>query len=66
MGRAIHRKMSDEEALKEFGGTSFIFVGGTGLVPRRAGAEERSSGAAAEDKGSGEGESPGVGNDSGD
>ena len=32
MGKAIYRKLSDEEALKEFGRSSFVFVGGTGLI----------------------------------
>ena len=32
MGKAIYRKLSDEEALKEFGRSSFVFVGGTGLA----------------------------------
>ena len=32
MGKAIYRKLSAEEALKEFGRSSFVFVGGTGLI----------------------------------
>ena len=35
MGKAIYRKLSDEEALKEFGRSSFVFVGGTGLIPEQ-------------------------------
>ena len=35
MGKAIYRKLSDEEALKEFGRSSFVFVGGTGLIPKQ-------------------------------
>ena len=33
MGKAIYEKLSAEEALKEFGKSSFVFVGGTGLIP---------------------------------
>ena len=32
MGKAIYKKLSDEEALKKYGKSSFVFVGGTGLV----------------------------------
>ena len=32
MGEAIHRKLGNEEALTKYGRSSFIFVGGTGLV----------------------------------
>ena len=32
MGKAIYRKLSDEEILKEFGRSSVVFVGGAGLV----------------------------------
>ena len=32
MGKAIYRKLSAEEMLKEFGRSSFVFVGGTGLI----------------------------------
>ena len=32
MGKAIYRKLSDEELLKKYGRSSFVFVGGTGLV----------------------------------
>ena len=32
MGKAIYEKLSAEEALQEFGKSSFVFVGGTGLV----------------------------------
>ena len=35
MGKAIYRTLSNEEALKEFGRSSFVFVGGTGLIPER-------------------------------
>ena len=35
MGKAIYRKLSAEEALKEFGRSSFVFVGGTGLIPEQ-------------------------------
>ena len=35
MGKAIYRKLSDEEALKEFGRSSFVFVGGAGLIPEQ-------------------------------
>ena len=35
MGKAIYEKLSDEEMLKEFGRSSFVFVGGTGLIPER-------------------------------
>ena len=35
MGKAIYRKLSDEEALKEFGRSSFVFVGGTGLISKQ-------------------------------
>ena len=33
MGKAIYETLSNEEALKEFGRSSFVFVGGTGLIP---------------------------------
>ena len=32
MGKAIHRKLGNEEALKKYGRSSFVFVGGTGLI----------------------------------
>ena len=32
MGKAIYRKLSNEEALKKYGRSSFVFVGGTGLI----------------------------------
>ena len=32
MGKAIYETLSNEEALKEFGRSSFVFVGGTGLI----------------------------------
>jgi len=35
VGKAIYRKLSDEEMLKEFGRSSFVFVGGTGLIPEQ-------------------------------
>ena len=35
MGKAIYKKLSDEEMLKEFGRSSFVFVGGTGLIPKQ-------------------------------
>ena len=33
MGKAIYETLSNEEALKEFGRSSFVFVEGTGLIP---------------------------------
>ena len=35
MGKLTHRKLSNEELLKEYGRSSFIFVGGTGLIPEQ-------------------------------
>lgn len=32
MGRAIYRKLGNEEALKKYGRSSFVFVGGTRLI----------------------------------
>ena len=32
MGKITYRKLSDEEALKKYGRSSFVFVGGTGLI----------------------------------
>ncbi len=32
MGKAIYIKLSNEEALKKYGRSSFVFVGGTGLI----------------------------------
>ncbi len=33
MGKLTHRKLSNEELLKEYGTGTFVFVGGSGLVP---------------------------------
>ena len=33
MGKAIYETLSNEEALKKYGRSSFVFVGGTGLIP---------------------------------
>ena len=33
MGKAIYRKLSGEERLKEYARSSFGFVGGSGLIP---------------------------------
>ncbi len=33
MGKAIYRVLSNEEALRKYGTGSFVFVGGSGLVP---------------------------------
>ena len=35
MGTAIYRKLSNEEALKEYGRSFFVFVGNTGLIPEQ-------------------------------
>ena len=35
MGKLTHRKLSNEELLKEFGTGTFVFVGGTGLIPEQ-------------------------------
>ena len=35
MGKAIYRVLSNEEALKKYGRSSFVFVGGTGLIPEQ-------------------------------
>ena len=35
MGKITYRKLSDEEALKKYGKSSFVFVGGTGLIPEQ-------------------------------
>ena len=35
MGKVIYRKLSAEEALKKYGKSSFVFVGGTGLIPEQ-------------------------------
>ena len=35
MGRAIYRKLGNKEALKKYGRSSFVFVGGTGLIPEQ-------------------------------
>ena len=35
MGKAIHKKLGNEEALKKYGRSSFVFVGGTGLIPEQ-------------------------------
>ncbi len=32
MGKRTHRVLSNEEALKEYGRSSFVFVGGTELI----------------------------------
>ena len=33
MGKAIYRVLSNEEALRKYGTGTFVFVGGSGLVP---------------------------------
>ena len=33
MGKITYRKLSNEELLKKYGRSSFVFVGGTGLIP---------------------------------
>ncbi len=35
MGKAIYRVLSNEELLKEYGTGTFVFVGGTGLIPEQ-------------------------------
>lgn len=35
MGKLTHRKLSNEELLKEYGTGTFVFVGGTGLIPEQ-------------------------------
>ena len=32
MGKAIYRKLSNEEALEKYGRSSFVFVAGSGLA----------------------------------
>ncbi len=35
MGKITYRKLSNEELLKKYGRSSFVFVGGTGLIPEQ-------------------------------
>ncbi len=35
MGKAIYRVLSNEEALRKYGTGTFVFVGGTGLIPEQ-------------------------------
>ena len=35
MGKITYRKLSNEELLKEYGTGTFVFVGGTGLIPEQ-------------------------------